>query len=62
METGSNIVIINDADINTRNLISKYGILTITDIKSHEMRYIGKQTKKAQNSVQMYHIILKSVN
>ena len=61
METGSNITIINDADINTSNLISEYRRLTRAYIKSRAMNYIYQYTRKAKNSVQMYHRISNSI-
>ena len=58
---GSNTVMINNANVSLRNLIDNYGRLTVADIKNHIMNYIGKQTKKEQQSIHMYHLILKSI-
>ena len=43
------------------NLISEYGRLTIEEIRSNVLAYIGHQTIQAQKSVQMYHYIYNSI-
>ena len=50
MEMGSNTVMINNANVSLRNIIDNYGRLTVSDIKNHTMNYIGKHTKKEQQS------------
>ena len=54
-------MMIDDANINPRNLIPVYGRLTIKDIMNHAMTYISQQTRKAQKYVQMYHCIYNSI-
>ena len=61
METGSNKVMINYSNGKPRNLIYEYGIIAIEYIKNHAMTYIGHQTRKSQNSIQVYHFISNSV-
>ena len=43
------------ADIKPRNLIVEYGILTVADIKYHDMPYIEKTTRHASKYFQIYH-------
>ena len=57
MDTGSNIVMIYDSNVNPRNIISEYGIITVQDIKNNGMSYIGQHNRQAQKSIQMYHCI-----
>ena len=57
METGSNIVTINDADGNSKNIIDEYERLTFEDINNHAMTYIDQHTRKYQKYVHMYHLI-----
>ena len=38
---------IKDAEINLRNLISKYGRIIIGDIKARAITFIGKQIRHA---------------
>ena len=61
IKTGSNILVLDDANGNTRNLIAEYGRLTIEDTKNHDMAYIGQHTRQYQNSIQMYHRISNSI-
>ena len=61
MESGSNIITIQDAGANPRNIIEKFGRLIIEDIKTHTINLIVHQTRKAQNSVHMYHYISKFI-
>ena len=58
---GSNIFIVNEADVNPRNMVSNYGILTVAGIKACSMNYIGQKIRQAQNSVQTYHFNSKSI-
>ena len=45
METGSNIIMIQDSNGNPRNLIYEYRRLTTEDINTHAMTYIGQRTR-----------------
>ena len=47
METGSNIVTIDDVNRNPRNIIANYVTLTVENIKNNAMNYLGKQTRQA---------------
>ena len=55
MKTGSNLIMIKDADINSKNIIYKYVRLTVKEIRTHTMTYIVQKTRQVQNSVYMYH-------
>ena len=57
MDTSLNIVMIEDANNNHRNIIAEYGRLTVKDIKTHGMNYIFQHTSQVQSSIQMYHCI-----
>ena len=54
-ETGYNIVIINNAKINPRNIIYKYIGLTVEYINNHTITYTGQNIRRAIISTQMYH-------
>ena len=47
------ILFIPDAVGVSKDLISEFGQLTIADIKAHCNTYHGRDSRKAQNSVQM---------
>ena len=47
METGSNIVMIDDANGNHRKLIAEYGKFSAEDINNYAMAYIGHHTRQA---------------
>ena len=53
--------IFNDTDVNPRNIISNYGILTVACIKACSMNYIGQKIRQAHNSVQTYYFNSKSI-
>ena len=55
METGAKIIIIANSTRTPRNLITEYGILTVDDIEANIQNFIGKQTRQAQNSFQLFH-------
>ena len=58
---GANLVMMKDTDGNPTNIIYKYYILTVEDIRTHAMAYIYHKTRKAQNSIHMYHFISNSI-
>ena len=57
MDTGYNIVMIDDTNRNPRKLIVEYRRLNREDINNHFMTNIGQKTRQDQNSVLMYHLI-----
>ena len=61
METRVNIIIVPDSTGTPRNLIMEYGRLTVEDIEANIQKKIGKQTRQAQNSVQLFHFLTNSM-
>ena len=57
MESGSNIVMIQDIDGNQMIIIFKYGRLNVDNIKYHNQALIGQTYRKYQNSIRIYHWI-----
>ena len=58
---GADILLIPDSKGNSHHLISEYGQLTMEDIKTHVQTYIGTNTRRAQNAVQMANCLLNSI-
>ncbi len=46
----------------THNLVTEYGRLSLEAVTAHVNTYIGAQTRQAQNSYNMYHCIMNSLN
>ena len=44
-------------DGETLNLIKDYGALTYEDVKTHAQSYLGRNTRDAQNSVQIFNCL-----
>ena len=61
METGANIIIIPNSMGTPRNLITEYERLTVEYIETNIQQFIGQQTRQAQNSVQLFHCLTKSM-
>ena len=60
-ETGANIITIPNSSGTPRNLITEYERLTVEYIEKNIQQFIGQQTRQAQNSVQLFHCLTKSM-
>ena len=47
--------------MDTRELLSDYGRISMAEINSHATTYTGTQTRAAQNSKMLYHFLMNSV-
>jgi hypothetical protein len=59
--TGADILNIPDRNGNRRNMISEYGLLSAQNIQYHAIPYHTRQTRQAQNGVQMGQCLLNSM-
>ena len=62
MEARANIIMINDSGGTPRNIITEHGRLTVDNIDANVQNFIGQQTRQAQNSVQLFHCLTKSMS
>ena len=47
--------------MDTRELLTDYGRISMVEINSHATTYTGSQTREAQNSEMLYHFLMISV-
>jgi hypothetical protein len=59
--TGADILNIPDSNGTRRNVISKYGLLSAQNIRDHASTYHTRQTRQAQNGVQMGQCLINSM-
>lgn len=57
----ADILTIPDPDGNNKYLVTNYGELTLQEVDAHAQTYASQQSRQAQNAVQMYHCIMKSL-
>ena len=61
MEAGENIIMIPDSTRTPRNLITEYGRLVVENIEANIQNFIGKISRQAYNSVQIFHYLTNSM-
>ena len=61
IDTGENIIMIEDANETCINLVTGYGIITMEYIGAIVKYFIGQQTHQSQNSVQIFHCLTNSM-
>ena len=57
----SNMLTIPDSNGEDRSLLTEYGRLTEEDIRNHADTYMANESRQAQNNVQMYNCLTKSL-
>jgi hypothetical protein len=56
-----NIIMIPDSKGDLRNLLSEYGRLSLENVRTYALTYVGQEGRKEQNSAQMYACLAKSL-
>jgi hypothetical protein len=60
--TGADILNIPDSNGTRCNAISEYGLLSAQNIRDHASTYHTRQTRQAQNGIQMGQCLINSMN